>query len=196
MTPRNSRPRNGLLTHQDGGPAAHKLAVRKAQAAEALASRRAKAWKLYITEGVTFVELGKRLGVSNKTAWEDVMFVYRAIQASPASSTAALRGRQQAILDKVISTHLPRRSSNASATTILNALNREARLHGLDKTLPAGYSLEQVLTLVRRLTTAFHRIIADTELRRQFAEELRRTIPAPVLQKALQAGDETEKGVD
>lgn len=184
MPPNNIRRRNTLTTPRAHGPGAHRMALRRTQELLRIAARRKQAWKLWVDQGLTFAAIGERLGVSNRTAHEDVMTVVRQVQASPLSEAEAMRWRQQGILDKLVATHLPKRASNASAKTVLDALAREARLHGIDKTLPTGYSVEQVLALTRSYLEIVLAVVADEGLKRRIVEAIQRKV-GPGLAQAI-----------
>jgi len=79
-------------------------------------------------------EIGKRLGVSHVTIHYDLIAVDTALRAGgDPHKLELLRQRQQATIDALISTHYPKRALKPSAEVILDALQHERKLHGLDR---------------------------------------------------------------
>ena len=168
---------NGLTRRFAGGPAASREARRRAIAAEQVAQRRLKAWQLYVggADPVTFNQVGHLLGVSGKTAWMDIMHVYRGLQGT--EDLALLRARMQSRLDGIHRAHWAKRADKASADVLLRVLEREARLHGLDRPQRAeGYTVEQMVAAIRSFAAVFLEVVQDVELRRQFALGMRRRV--------------------
>lgn len=171
----NSKPAKGFTRRFHHGPPGHKEAVRNARKAEEIATRRRKAWKLFL-EDATFDEIGKACGVSNYTAWHDCMAYYEGLQQRDLDQAELLLAQQNGQLAALVRTHWYKKHEKASADVILRALERRARLYGLDRQRADTFTPEQVLNLLRGVTALFLEIVSDTELRRQFAAGLRRKI--------------------
>lgn len=169
----NTTSGNGFRTRFTGPPA-HAEAVRRARDEERIAARRAKAWRLFAVEELTFDQIGKRLNVSGKTAFYDVQAVRRARKDAGLLDADFLADRQQATIRTVIRTHLPKRDRVESARVILQALEREARLNGLDRQREAGYTAEQVVALAKALAADLLAAFPATEERRRIADVFRR----------------------
>ena len=176
--PPNARSTNGLARQFTGGPAAHGEARRNARKAEELAARRAKAWRLFCDQGLTFIEIGRRLGVSNYTAHSDVMAVKRAMDAILGEDAEVLRARQASNLRSVIHRHLPRRDRVESARVILQALEGERRLFGLEKQRENTFTAEQVVELGRALARDIIAEIPDMVLRLKVLGVFKKRLPA------------------
>lgn len=177
---RNVRERNRrtrLQTAHAGGPAANKAAKRQAADALRIAARRRKAWDLFLERGKTFVQIGEALGVSGKTAYEDVV-AYRdeAVRNEMFGDPDSLRRRQLAGVDALIASHWKRRGKKANAEVILDAFAHEARLMGLNLQRKDTFTAEQVFALVRGITALFTEIVQDPDQRRQFSLGLRRKV--------------------
>lgn len=153
-------------------------------------AQRKRAWLLKTEKNLTFMEIGKQLGVSNKTAWEYYYGHIADMKAEGVDETRRILDRHQLVLDKIIQTHLKRVASRGSAEILVAALSREAKLHGLDKSTKVGFSAEQVVALVRAITGLFLDVVQDPGLRRKFSDGLRRRLPGPVALEAAANNDE------
>jgi hypothetical protein len=167
-----------------GGPAAHKIAISRAAAAEKLARRRRAAWDLFVGERLTFLEIGARLGVSNKTAWEDVVAHRDALVREQLLDPDMARSRQIGGIAALVQTHWKSRRKKNSADVILAAWTREAKLLGLDARQDV-YSADQVAAVLRGIAGLFMEIVADPEQRRQFSIGLRRKVGALAAQAGI-----------
>lgn len=174
---RNVRGRKRLQRDHQGGPAASKAAKRRAQEALRLAKRRRQAWDLFLQRGKTFEQIGAALGVSGKTAWEDVV-AYRdeAVRHELFGDADALRMRQVAGIDALIDAHWRKRGKKSSAEVILDAFAHEARLMGLNLQRKDTFTAEQVFGLVKGITALFMEVVQDPEARRQFSLGLKRKL--------------------
>lgn len=158
------------------GPAAHKDAVKKANALVARLDRQRTAWELFVG-GATLQQIGDRFGLSAKTAYYDVVeHRERMIQTGALEDVEVLRTRHLSRLDSIHRAHYPKRHTKDSADVLLGVLSREAKLLGLDKRQEGGYSGEQVLALVRGMVNLFLEVVADPELRRAYATGVRRQL--------------------
>lgn len=183
--------------HQ-GGPPAHRAAVRRAADAVRIAKRRKKAWDLFLQRGKTFEEIGLALGVSGKTAWEDVV-AYRdeAVRHELFGDADAMRARQAAGIDAVVEAHWKRRGKKANAEVILDAFAQESRLYGLNLQRKDTFTAEQVFGLVKGITALFMEVVQDPEARRQFSLGLKRKVggalPGAVVSEQQRPGPQEKK---
>lgn len=174
---RNVRGGTRLQSKHRGGPPANREAKKRVADALRIAARRKKAWELFLQRGSTFVEIGAKLGVSGKTAYEDVV-AYRdeAIRHELFGDVDSLRMRQQLGIDALIEAHWRKRGKKANAEVILDAFAQEARLMGLNLQRKDTFTAEQVFGLVRGITELFMEVVQDPEARRQFSLGLRRKV--------------------
>lgn len=184
----NVTKRNGIARRFAGGPAASKEVKRRLRDAERIAKRRHRAWQLYVGgvdgDELSYIDVGKILGISNKTAWEDVMHVYRSFEAMEMGNSEMIRSRQQAIVNALRRAHWPKRDQVAHARIILDGLDREAKLHGIDRQ-KAAYSEEQMAAVVRACWTTFLAVVKDDEQRRLFSAGLKRIAPTVIEAEAV-----------
>lgn len=168
----NVRPRADVFSHQGiGGPPGHRRAV-----ATAVRARRAQRAFELLRTGKTFRQIAKLLDVSVYTAFEDCKRVLGEINGALALQAADYRAIHVARTEGIVETHYPNRKNARSAATILAALDRQAKLLGLDAKAESGYSADQVVTLVRGMVSLFLEVVADAELRRAYAAGVRRQL--------------------
>ncbi|KJK55655.1 hypothetical protein UK12_27320 [Saccharothrix sp. ST-888] len=84
--------------------------------------------------GATYAQIGDALGVNRKTAWNYVQAALAERARETAPDRDALIGEQIAILDTVLEGLLPKaaKGETRAAEVVLKALDRHARLFGLD----------------------------------------------------------------
>jgi hypothetical protein len=103
-------------------------------------------------EGLTYAEIGARLGVSRQMA---TRVVSRGLRALPRESATELVALQDAQLDLLWAAMFPRAAEGnpRHAVVCLRVLERRARLHGLDQPtkLEVGMSVEEVDALDREI---------------------------------------------
>lgn len=178
--PRGRKARNitsgkGFTRRQAGGPAAHKEAVRLANTERRIAARQRKAWRLFLA-GATFEQVGQQTGTSGKTAWYDCVAYRSLLRERDAYGAELMLARQNGQLDALVLSHWGRMGQRDSAQVILSALDRQAKLNGLDRKGHDAFTPEQVISLVRTISSLFLEVVQDNELRRQFAAGLRRRL--------------------
>lgn len=171
------------------GGTAHGWAVRKAKWSEKIEERRRKAWALFIGRA-TFEQIGRELGVSNWTAHQDVLAVKERRELLTALDADALCARQQGVVDDLILSHFPTRKKKDSADVILKALDREAKLQGLDKKQDSTVDISLVLNVLKDVTTLFLELVPDPDLRRRFTAGLQRKIAASLPLESSPLGGE------
>ena len=93
--------------------------------------RRYKAWQ-YLRSGANFMEIGRQLGVSNKTACLDCWAVLDELKEATQATADRWRTLQVQQCQALILAHWTTRRQKASADVILNAMARIAKLYGLD----------------------------------------------------------------
>jgi hypothetical protein len=169
---RNRKPRrSGLLSGRfRGGPPAHDESVRALADAEARQKKVVACYEDYLSGALTYDEVGKKHGVSGKTAWEYVQARLKQLrEAGMIDDAALLRARQETIIRKVLATHMRKRERKASADVIIAALRHESQLLGLNRQVdgPRGYTLEQVNQLVSALVRGFMAAFTDESNRRK-----------------------------
>lgn len=172
--PSNVTRRKGFTVKQPGGPAAHKESVRRARERERILRRQAEAWRLHTELKLTFEQIGQRTGVSGKTAWEDVTNHAEGLRERGYLDSRLILVEQQAQIDGVKAKHYPRRGNPRNAEVLRWTLDHEAKLHGLYKPREAGYSVVQVLALLRGLLQDIIAVVTDEDARRQIAAIVRR----------------------
>lgn len=165
--------RRRLFTQlKNGGPPAHREAVKVARRKVEILERQNRAWELFVA-GATFKQIGEACQVSAKTAWYDCKAVLERLEAEQALNAVTLITRQQARLDALHRAHFPKRDESDSAQILLAISRREAQLHGLDKKRDDVVPVEQVLSFVKNITATFMEIVVDAEMRRKFLMGLR-----------------------
>lgn len=180
---RKVKSRNGFTRQHYGGPAAHKEAVSRARKRREIALRRPRAWRLLVEERLTFVQIGKRLGVSDCTAHKDCVAHAQALEHAGLVDSAFVVARIQAGIDGVINKHWPKRDRVESGRLIVQALDREAKLHGADRQRQGTYTVEQFVAVLRQLARA----LVDA-----FPAEADRRVIVSVVRRLLPAGDVVE----
>lgn len=180
--PRNVKPKNSLTSkrhgrHNYGGPAAHKNAVETARELDLITNRALQASRLFRDEGLTFEEIGKRLGVSNSCAFNDCISVQKAMPLVLGhEGMELLKHRAYTRLNKLIRVHLARslKGETDSAAIVVRALEREARMLGYDAQREDGFSADQVATVLRGLRQMIFLHVTDENIRRAIADDLQR----------------------
>lgn len=166
-----------LMNRYTGGPAGHREAVKALNDEERILKRRADAYRLFKDESLTFTEIGKKLGVSNKTAWEDVNAYRQVIQHEFAVDGDMIRHRILANLRHIYRTHSKKTASAASAKVMLDSLAQERKLLGVDLSdTTSTYTGEQVMGVIQAICRLFMELVADQDLRLQFATGVRRKV--------------------
>lgn len=168
----NVRPKTDVFSRQHkGGPPGHALAVRTA----VRAVRAQRAFEM-LRGGQTFRQIAKALDVSVYTAFEDCKRVLAEINGKLALQADEYRAIHLQRTEGIVQSHYGNRKDARSASMVLAALDRQAKLLGLDAKGDAGYSPEQVVTLVRGMVALFLEVVGDAELRRQYAAGVRRQL--------------------
>lgn len=182
------KPKSGLTVGSVTGPPAHRMSVRRAAEIQRITERRVQAWELHAIYKLTFDQIGARLGVSGKTAHGDVQFMARALVEQSFVDVEQRRLAQQALLDRMVQANIgkatnPKAPDHRAAATVLAALEREARLNGLDIRRIDGYTPDQLMRVVGGLVTAFLELVPEDgalpsgrELRQRYAERVQRLI--------------------
>lgn len=127
----NRRRGKGFTHLVPGGPPAHAEATKSARKQAEIIARQQKAWALFIA-GATFEQVGKHLGVSNRTAWHDCVAARDALLANGIMENQTALIRQLESLRAIHLAHWPKRQTEKSAKVLLEVHKREARLLGLD----------------------------------------------------------------
>jgi hypothetical protein len=122
--------------------------------------RQAEAIELRIA-GQTFAQIGDALGVDRKTAWRYVQAALAERARETAPDRDALIGEQITVLETILEGQLPKAADGdaRAAEVIIRALDRQARLFGLDapirvKTELTDERIERVRALAERLAEA------------------------------------------
>ena len=175
--PTNGRKATRLTRIAVGGPHAHAESVRRANDAQRIVTRRNQAWTMHLA-GATHKQIAEALKVSTYTAHTDVVTYRQQLIREGLLDADGLRARQQAGLSAILRQAYGKmvKGDLAAAKVMLDTYERAARLNGLDLKRQDAVPLEQVLALMRTMTTAFVEIVVDPELRRQFAAVIRRQI--------------------
>lgn len=176
-----------LRKGKPGGKNLHREAVLNAKRLE----RQQRAWRLLVAgEGLgltSFDDIGKALGVSGVTAWKDCLAVANRLNQAILTDAATYRAMQASELAAIKKAHWQKRHTKAGADVLIRTMEREAKLLNLDVRPPDnGYTAEQVLGLVKGMTVLFMDIVDDPEMRRRFAQGLRRQIGAPIDVEAVE----------
>lgn len=176
----NTKPANGLTRRGRS----HSEATRTARKAAEIATRSRKAWDLFTRDELTFEQIGKRLGVSNYTAHQDVMRVKNHLLDGGALDPDLLRTKQQARLTRIARLHNKKAGTKTGADVLIRVSEREARLNGLDRQRETGYTLDQMLGLLRGIRALFLDLVTDDGVRQAFARGLTGKV-GPALMKAI-----------
>jgi hypothetical protein len=129
---------------------------------------------------LTFAQIGAKLGVSDYTAYYDMVAHSKRLQElGLAEDVELLRAIHKSRVEKIISLHLPKAGvSKESARIVLDALEREAKLMGLDLKRDTGYSVDAIERVMLAITRVFIDAVQEgvpvTESRRMFAAGVRR----------------------
>lgn len=115
----------------------------------------------YRRTGMTYQEIGDRLGVNRKTAWTYVQNALRERARETAPDRDALIGEQLAMLETVLDGMLPKAAAGdpRAAEVVIRAMDRHARLFGLDapvriKTEPTDERIARIRALAEQLAEA------------------------------------------
>src|SRR5262245_44319354 len=122
---------------EDSGRVAAEKESRRAarrQKAVAVKQRRAQALELYFA-GVSVRRIAKLTGVSHTQAASDIRTELDALERTDLDQLSRRRVVQLQRIDRIVGALWPSRSDAATARAIVAALEREARLCGLDKPL-------------------------------------------------------------
>ena len=180
--PRNVKVKNRLGSnrhsrHAYGGPAAHKNAVTEARTRELITNRQLLAWRYFADDGLTFEQIGKKLHVSNCTAFMDCIAVKKALPLVLGhEGIDLLRHRAHRRVSAIIRTYLLKalKGDGDAAHIALKALEREARLIGYDAQREDGFSVDQVASVLRGLRQDIFIHVTDETVRRAIADSLQR----------------------
>ena len=139
------------------GPGGHKQSIQGARDERRILVRQQDASRLYVDQMLTYEEIGKRLGTSIKTAWYDVDAARARLYADATAETRAILQRQQALIDRLYKAHQRQATrktspSKSSSEVVLEVMGHEAKLRGLYPERKQGYSLDQVLSILRNYT--------------------------------------------
>lgn len=99
-------------------------------------------------QGLSYQDIGERLGVDKKTAWTYVQRAMAERARATAKDRDALIGEQVAIIDTIIEGLLPKAAAGdaRSAEVLLKALDRHARLFGLDAPVRVNATVTDEMT--------------------------------------------------
>lgn len=181
-----------------GGPAGHRIATRRQAQIEQIRKRQDQAFRFYADQRLTLTEIGRRLGVSTKTAWYDVTAAADRIDRDEPylADRKILIAKVQRNLDTVAKAHLPKVRTKASADVILAVLRDERKLHGLDPkddAVPA----DRVLGFVRDLVGLVLASVPDEATRKVILaagrQRLARLVANPTIDLPPQPEPEKDK---
>lgn len=161
------------FTHGRGNKVArHKETTRSV----VILARRERAFALLKT-GMTFKEIGTRLGVSIYTAWTDCRAVFDEGYQRLALDADAWRRLHIERAEGIVKAHYSKKANAGSAQTVLRALDYQAKLiPGLHQPPEGTYTADQVAGLMRGIAGLFMELVDDGELRKRFALGVRRRL--------------------
>jgi hypothetical protein len=107
------------------------VSQRAGRKASQSAERRSKALELRIA-GASFEQIGQALGIATSAAWKHVTSALDQTKAKLAENAERVRAIEVRRLDAIVMSLWGRRSDPRHADTILRAMDRRARLLGLD----------------------------------------------------------------
>lgn len=99
-------------------------------------------------QGLSYQDIGARLGVDKKTAWTYVQRAMAERARETATDRDALIGEQVEIIDTIIEGLLPKAAAGdaRAAEVLLKALERHARLFGLDAPVRVNATVTDEMT--------------------------------------------------
>jgi hypothetical protein len=178
----NPKVRPPKLARGRGGHAAAILARQREAQRIAIRRRQAEAYRLYFDERrpMTLQQIADQFKVSIFTASMDVRTERERVgyEADDRKNLAVVRDRHGRHLQAIIAANMRHPEKAANARTALAAMEREARLYGLDPERPGTYSAEQVVSLAKAMTGAFLELVEDQGKRIEFALRIRRQMGA------------------
>jgi len=170
--------RTAAVPHGGGRPAAQRAAKTAARL-----EMQAHVWRLLVSGGGTtsFKQIGREVGCSEVTAWRYALAYANRLDRQILGDAKTWRMVQASQIQAIKEAHWKNKGKKTSADVILRAMEREAKLLGIDREPDAGvYSGTQVKSMLQGLFMLFVQLVEDVELRRQFALGIRRQLPAAV----------------
>ena len=114
------------------GPPSHDVAVAQVRAK----LRRIGALRLFAEHALPISVIAERLGVAKSQVHRDIMRGLDEYAHDQLGSPKRLVALLHARTEKVLAAHLPKVEAKGSADVVIKALERQAKLHGLDKERP------------------------------------------------------------